>query len=70
MNKNPKHRKFKRIFCANLDMGIQDELAELELETMTLQEIWMYNKSYLKRKEEKRTKRKIKQKKMHQSNQM
>ena len=51
-------------------MGIQDELTELELETMTLQEIWMYNKSYLKRKEEKRTKRKIKQKKMHQSNQM
>ena len=70
MNKNPKHRKFKRIFCANLDMGIQDELTELELETMTLHEIWMYNKSYLKRKEEKRTKRKIKQKKMHQSNQM
>ena len=54
----------------NLDMGIQDELTELELETMTLQEIWMYNKSYLKRKEEKRTKRKIKQKKTHQSNQM
>lgn len=64
MNKNPEHRKFKRMFCAYLDMGIQDELTELELETMTLQEIWIYNKSYLKRKEEECAKRKIKQKKV------
>ena len=68
MNKNPEHRRFKRMFCAHLDMGIQDELTELELETMTLQEIWIYNKSYLVRKEEKHAKRKAKSKKACQSN--
>lgn len=56
------------MFCAHLDMGIQDELTELELETMTLQEIWIYNKSYLVRKEEKHAKRKAKSKKACQSN--
>lgn len=68
MNKTPAHRKFKRMFCANLDMGIQDELTELELETMTLQEIWTYNKLFLERKEQTRNKRKIKQKRISQNN--
>lgn len=61
MNRNPHQRKFKRMFCARLDMGIQDELTELELETMTLKEIWTYNKKYIEEKKKKRSK--IKQKK-------
>lgn len=60
MNRNPHQRKFKRMFCARLDMGIQDELTELELETMTLKEIWTYNKKYIEEKKKKRSK--IKQK--------
>lgn len=59
MNKNYQQREFKRFFFAHLDMGIQEELTELELETMTLQEIWDYNKEYLGRKSEKHSKRKI-----------
>lgn len=62
MNKNPAQRQFKRAFFAHLDMGIQEELTELELETMTLGEIWEYNKCYLERKEAKHLKRKIKKK--------
>lgn len=66
MNRNPHQRKFKRMFCARLDMGIQDELTELELETMTLKEIWTYNKKYIEEKNKKRSK--IKQKKSCKSN--
>lgn len=66
MNRNPHQRKLKRMFCSRLDMGIQDELTELELETMTLQEIWIYNKNYITRKKEKRFK--TKQKKASENN--
>lgn len=59
MNKSYQQREFKRFLFAHLDMGIQEELTELELETMALQEIWDYNKEYLERKSEKRSKRKI-----------
>lgn len=54
MNKNKKQREFKRMFFGRIDIGIQDELTELELETMTLQEIWHYNKSYLEKRAQKR----------------
>lgn len=62
MNMNSAQRQFKRNFFAHLNMGIQDELTELELEMMTLGEIWEYNKCYLERKKQKDSKRKIKKK--------
>ena len=53
-------RNFKRFFYANLDTGIQENLTDLELETMTLKELWKYNKAYTENKEQKKIKRKNK----------
>lgn len=53
-------RNFKRFFYANLDIGIQENLTDLELETMTLKELWKYNKAYAESKEQKKIKRKNK----------
>lgn len=63
MEQNQKQRAFRRYFFGTLNMGIQEELTELELRTMTLQELWNYNKNYLERKSQKEKLKKAKTKK-------